>query len=381
LDKNVDLENIDILNALQSVLSLSPSLDHNSRTILDVPVIDRARSRLLWTNVCDAMILILDGVSARSSLLETLLRLQLKKGTVKDYKTIILLAILLDIKSANAGPLSSQGRDSINQQKESLLYVLEEDGSYSRVYDIPDSKKGCAEIYDAHRDIVLKRFEFCLNIAVPATIDDVSLPVYLNSCKERMESALESTKKVEAKKNGRGKRKQDPQFSTQEYQYFLHFGKTPNDLFEFGAAVDDDLISKRRTEFLDSINESPTETEEIYLFVVKFHNWEKNIIFQKVLKIRLSVPQSRFYLLLSSMRRIYGESQLVVNPVQKFGEKALKSFVDTVLDLTCLSNLSKRMKKEEKGLRAKRVKALLADGVNADEGSCRMSNISSRPSH
>lgn len=359
----------DILSSLQCILELSPSLDNDKATITSVNVLDRYRDASLWKRVCRALIEILQESSAKESLFDMLINNEKDKPTLISLRKIIFIAILLDIDSGD-GSLPSQGRDQLNEATDACVFVNAEDGGTSRAYSIPTTVKECKAIYASHRDLVARTFTFN-NIDLPDLSNPNLLRSYLFSCKESLGNSAAVQKKKEEKKNNRTRKKSDKQFSDEEIEWFLHFGKEYEDEYEFNETVDKELIQERREEYLKSIKESPMDCKEVFLFVVQFNNWDKRIVNQKRFRIRLSTPQCNLYLLFSSMKRKWGQPQVVVKPAQRFGEKALNTFLVSTLELLCLDRLSKKMASTEKTLIKERKKELIdKEDVDPEEGKC-----------
>ena len=360
-----------MLASLQSLVNLPPSLDHDKNTIKLATFQDRARSREAWLKIANLLVEILKESPARASLISTLSAIH-SKPSPAEMKKVILIAILLDIH-ANTRVLVPAVRavPGTNTCTDSYIYIVEADGT-STSYHIPNSKKECLAIYDQHRNLILQHFRFKSKKEFPLLYDDESVGYYLLSCKE---CADESTKKEEEsanKKNAlRGRSKIDKTHSTEQFQTFLHFDEDCADGYEYGNVLDNDVVEERRAIYLESIKhhkESPDDTTRLYLFTVKFDNWNKKVLYQKCFEIQLHPCQARYYLLLSSMIRPGGLPQLVINPIQKFGEKTLKVFLESTLQFTCLNTMSKNLVTLETADQKAQRDKLIKEGVDLADG-------------
>jgi hypothetical protein len=365
----VRLRNDDILKCLEGILNVCPSLDNDKFTILNASVRDRIRPIDFWIKLSDAFLLLLQQSDSRLHILSILSKLQFK-GCLANYQMIILMAILIDIK-IGTGDLSSASSVKINQAKNCCIYICDKNGDHLRTYSIPENIGGCKEIYEEHCALVVARVKFFDNIAIPEQITEKSLKGYLAACTERVEKeAGEATARNEkVKKKSRGKRARYKQFSLEQHEWLLHFGASRQDEFHLDREIDPDEAEARRDEYLSCFKESSDEVQDVFLFVVDYDNWNRIIVSQKRFRLRLSITQARFYLYLSSLRRPYGQTQVIGRPVQKFAANALKTFLSRLLELTNLNSLSKRMIREESALKKQRLKALIeVDLLNPDEG-------------
>lgn len=68
------------------------------------------------------------------------------------------------------------------------------------------------------------------------------------------------------------------------------------------------------------------------------------------------------------MIRPGGLPQVVIDPIQKFGEKTLKVFLESTMQFTCLNAMSKKLSAMETADQKEQRDKLIKDGIDLPDG-------------